>query len=240
VVGFYTELADVSASVVLNGELVDVLTWPELIESSAYIKRHFQSGAQVKSAYLFNPDFGMPQKASSCTNACWAELAACRNQCGDVFCRLECLDEHAICVDNCNTPPPADADGDGVADNQDNCPNTANANQADCDGDGIGNVCDSDNTTDSLISVNRVLVGYLPIRNECTKLWGETTPQQREYRYSTYSVTENRRRVNCVTGAVENYTTTYRQSIYCYYTSFFNNPCSDPNPVQIISWQICP
>ncbi|WP_105104228.1 PHB depolymerase family esterase [Microbulbifer pacificus] len=38
---------------------------------------------------------------------------------------------------------PTDSDGDGVEDALDNCPNTANANQADNDGDGIGNACDS-------------------------------------------------------------------------------------------------
>jgi hypothetical protein len=36
-----------------------------------------------------------------------------------------------------------DADGDGVWDGADNCPNTANANQLDSDGDGKGNVCDN-------------------------------------------------------------------------------------------------
>lgn len=38
--------------------------------------------------------------------------------------------------------PPADADADGVADPNDNCPNVANADQADADGDGIGDICD--------------------------------------------------------------------------------------------------
>jgi hypothetical protein len=42
-----------------------------------------------------------------------------------------------------NAPAVADADGDGVADNNDNCPTAANANQADADGDGIGDACDS-------------------------------------------------------------------------------------------------
>ncbi len=36
-----------------------------------------------------------------------------------------------------------DADGDGVPDAVDNCPDTANADQADADGDGIGDACDS-------------------------------------------------------------------------------------------------
>ena len=41
--------------------------------------------------------------------------------------------------------PNGDADGDGVLNGVDNCPNTANADQADADGDGIGDVCeDSD------------------------------------------------------------------------------------------------
>jgi cysteine-rich repeat protein len=37
-----------------------------------------------------------------------------------------------------------DGDGDGVADLDDNCPGTANANQVDGDGDGLGSACDSD------------------------------------------------------------------------------------------------
>jgi hypothetical protein len=41
-----------------------------------------------------------------------------------------------------NAPAVADADGDGVADASDNCPNAANANQADADSDGVGDVCD--------------------------------------------------------------------------------------------------
>jgi len=43
-----------------------------------------------------------------------------------------------------------DADGDGVLDADDNCPNEANADQADQDGDGIGDVCDSDVDGDSV------------------------------------------------------------------------------------------
>jgi hypothetical protein len=35
-----------------------------------------------------------------------------------------------------------DSDGDGIIDTDDNCPNTANADQSDADGDGIGTVCD--------------------------------------------------------------------------------------------------
>ncbi len=43
---------------------------------------------------------------------------------------------------NCNAPS-IDSDGDGVADNVDNCPTVANADQADSDGDGLGDACES-------------------------------------------------------------------------------------------------
>jgi len=36
-----------------------------------------------------------------------------------------------------------DSDGDGIPDDQDNCPNKANPDQADNDNDGLGDVCDS-------------------------------------------------------------------------------------------------
>lgn len=39
--------------------------------------------------------------------------------------------------------PECDADGDGIVTDVDNCPATANADQADADGDGAGDVCDS-------------------------------------------------------------------------------------------------
>ncbi len=38
--------------------------------------------------------------------------------------------------------PPVDADGDGIPDATDNCPDTANADQADADGDGVGDACE--------------------------------------------------------------------------------------------------
>lgn len=40
------------------------------------------------------------------------------------------------------TTPPPDADGDGVPDAVDNCPDLSNADQSDLDNDGMGDVCD--------------------------------------------------------------------------------------------------
>jgi probable HAF family extracellular repeat protein len=37
---------------------------------------------------------------------------------------------------------PQDTDGDGVVDDQDNCPATSNPNQADCNDDGVGDACE--------------------------------------------------------------------------------------------------
>ena len=39
--------------------------------------------------------------------------------------------------------PPVDTDGDGVADDTDNCLNDANSDQVDVDGDGEGDACDT-------------------------------------------------------------------------------------------------
>lgn len=44
-------------------------------------------------------------------------------------------------VNNCTYSQ--DDDGDGIANNVDNCPNTSNPSQADSDGDGIGDACDT-------------------------------------------------------------------------------------------------
>ena len=52
------------------------------------------------------------------------------------------------------TPGNSDGDGDGINDDVDNCPNTANSDQADNDGDGMGDVCDDDDDNDGVLDVN--------------------------------------------------------------------------------------
>jgi hypothetical protein len=42
----------------------------------------------------------------------------------------------------CEAGTPTDSDGDGIPDNEDNCPNIYNPDQTDSDGDGVGNPCD--------------------------------------------------------------------------------------------------
>lgn len=45
---------------------------------------------------------------------------------------------------------PVDTDGDGINDNNDNCPAIANPDQIDTDGDGIGDACDNDDDDDGV------------------------------------------------------------------------------------------
>ena len=47
-----------------------------------------------------------------------------------------------------------DGDGDGIANNLDNCPSDANSDQLDTDSDGSGNACDIDDDNDNVLDVN--------------------------------------------------------------------------------------
>ena len=69
-------------------------------------------------------------------------------------------------TDNRNGPPnrknviaaefnnaPQDSDGDGLADNADNCTLVSNADQRDTNGDGFGNICDADLNNDCIVDL---------------------------------------------------------------------------------------
>ena len=65
-----------------------------------------------------------------------------------------------------------DADSDGVADSQDNCPNLANTNQADGDSDQVGDACDCE-PADGAIAATVVLSDNLDInRNTISEATG--------------------------------------------------------------------
>ncbi|WP_449666789.1 thrombospondin type 3 repeat-containing protein [Winogradskyella alexanderae] len=52
----------------------------------------------------------------------------------------------------CGTRDPNDIDGDTIQNDDDNCPETANTDQADLDNDGIGDVCDEDIDGDGVLN----------------------------------------------------------------------------------------
>ena len=67
---------------------------------------------------------------------------------GDLCDDGDSLSINDIITDDCICLGIFDSDLDGVLDDEDNCPDMANADQADLDGDGIGDVCDDDQDGD--------------------------------------------------------------------------------------------
>jgi hypothetical protein len=86
-------------------------------------------------------------------------------------------------------PPPTDADGDGVADGADNCPNTANPDQADADHDGVGDACDT---------------ATKPTIGEVCALLSQYVQGSSKYKHlSTWQKAAIRHKISAVCGALE-------------------------------------
>ena len=62
--------------------------------------------------------------------------------------------------------PDGDADGDGIANGTDNCPNLVNPLQADHESDGLGDLCDPDDDNDGLNDAEEVLLGTDPLNGD--------------------------------------------------------------------------
>lgn len=65
-------------------------------------------------------------------------------------------------IDMARSFAPGDRDGDGTYDDLDNCPDSANQDQADLDEDGIGDVCDSDRDGDGYENAAETQAGSDP------------------------------------------------------------------------------
>ena len=59
-----------------------------------------------------------------------------------------------------------DADSDTVEDSRDNCPSSANTNQANADTDGKGNACDTDDDNDGLTDAEEATRGTDPLKSD--------------------------------------------------------------------------
>ena len=72
--------------------------------------------------------------------------------------------------------PPLDSDGDGIPDDEDNCPDVANPDQLDTDGDGIGDACEPDDRIpcDNNLSCEGATEGC--IAGFCAELTSEDCP----------------------------------------------------------------
>lgn len=76
--------------------------------------------------------------SADCRQDCYNQYVACQQECS----QCNCSPDYDSCIYFCDG---GDYDSDGFLDGEDNCPGTANPNQADCDNDGAGDVCDWQN-----------------------------------------------------------------------------------------------
>ena len=92
-----------------------------------------------------NPDVDSDgDGAQDCIDDCPGDPA--KTEAGECGCGVSEIDRDADgtpdCVDVCPNDPQDDADSDGFCANADNCPSSANSDQADSDADELGNACD--------------------------------------------------------------------------------------------------
>lgn len=103
---------------------------------------------------------------SDCDPVCGDGVAAQVEDCDDGNttpddgCDADCnVEPGFVCTGNAPTVCLPDADGDGVADEDDNCPFTDNPTQEDADGDGIGDACAVEDTDPGIDTDTGVAVG---------------------------------------------------------------------------------
>ena len=137
----------------------------------------------------------------------------------------DCAGTHCQCVPE-DQVLCGDFDGDGVINMHDNCRLDANPSQIDCDGDGIGDACDAENFTDTLIDTDVTLTGVLDLGGSCTRLLGEplTAAVTRDRFLQVFRVVETFRRVHCG-GTVEHVESLSFQVSPCFLELFPAQPC---------------
>jgi hypothetical protein len=107
----------------------------------------------VTATAIFLSPLALTPAYADCSTACNQSYNECRTSCGG-NCDQLCLDDLNSCMSYCQY---ADSDSDGINDPYDNCPDTANSNQANCDGDAAGDACDSQDNSWTRISIGTTM-----------------------------------------------------------------------------------
>ncbi|HEX7151257.1 MAG TPA: thrombospondin type 3 repeat-containing protein [Thermoanaerobaculia bacterium] len=159
---------------------------------------------------------------ATCEENCETARQECYNstpECFGVDLCMACDTPYYDCLQYCQSN--GDADGDGISNHFDNCPNTSNPGQADCDGDGTGDACDTFNGTTT----------YLGFTETIDYVWGPIDSFcQFSFRYDVFVVyyhrTYNYRDTYCGGAVVNRSVTTYHSGYY--YTSTYDPWTCDP------------